>query len=406
MRKPGIAITGIGTANPLGLSWEETACNLLAGRSGVRTLTRFDANRLGTRFAGQIDAIPAPPGIAAADFVRLERMDQLLLWCASDALRRSGLWEMRLSLRLGIVLGNGGEWLRLWEADGLAGGTRIRNPALDTETSAQALRRRLELNGPVLTVAAACASGNYAFGEARRWLDAGWVDVCLAGAVDLTVSPLGLAGFGSLRALSTRNDAPRKASRPFDKERDGFVMAEGGALYVLERSADARKRGADIHAEIVGFGASSDAFHLIIPSSDAQPAANAMSQALADAGISYEQVGYINAHATSTPIGDPGEARAVKMVFGETASRVPISSTKSMTGHLICAAAAVEVIACIAAFNNQAIPPTINLDELDPECAGLCHIANEAQPRRVEFALSNSFGFGGSNTCLALQKSE
>src|SRR5262249_53436941 len=198
---------------------------------------------------------------------------------------------------------------------------------------------------PVMTVDAACASGNYSLAEARRWLETGWVDVCLAGAADLTVCPLGMAAFGNLRALSRRNDAPEKALRPFDKDRDGFVMSEGGGLFVLERTLDAQKRGANIAAEIIGFGATSDAFHLVIPSSDPTPASVAMKLALADAGMNPEQVDYINAHATSTPIGDPGEARAVKMALGDAASRVPISSTKSMTGHLLCAAAAVEAIA-------------------------------------------------------------
>jgi 3-oxoacyl-[acyl-carrier-protein] synthase II len=402
--RDAIWITGVGTANPLGTSYEETAQRLLEGLSGVRPIERFDTSHLSSTFAGQIGELPCPAGFDPARFSRVERMEQLLIWCAAEALRRAGLWEQRADLRLGIVLGNGGEWLRLWEADRLGGGRRVLDAAQDRETSVQALRRHLGLRGPVLTVAAACASGNYAFAEGRRWVENGWVDVCLAGAADLTVCPLGMAAFGNLRALSRRNESPAAASRPFEKDRDGFVMAEGGAMFILESEDRARRRGIQPLAAIAGFGASSDAFHLVIPSSDPAPAAVAMRNALADARINPNEVGYVNAHATSTAIGDPGEARSIKQAFGEAARKVPISSTKSMTGHVLCAAAAVEAMACLAALKQQAVPPTINLEQIDPDCAELCHVPNEARPHRVEYAMSNSFGFGGSNTCLLLKK--
>ncbi len=398
-------ITGIGTANPLGVSLAETARNLLAGRPGVRVIDRFDTRKHNSKVAGLVDAIPVPSGWSATDFAELERMDQLATWCGSEALRDSGWWDKRSAIRIGIVLGNGGEWLRLWEADSITGGNRIFDPCQDTATTVQNQKKRFGLSGPAVTVAAACASGNYALAEARKWIQRGWVDVCLAGAVDLTISPLGLASFDNLRALSTkRNDTPQRASRPFDKDRDGFVMSEGGVLFVLESERSARRRGAKGYAEIAGFGASSDAFHLVIPSSDPQPMAAAMRQAMADAGTSADQIDYVNAHATSTPVGDAGESRAIKLALGEFAARVPVSSTKGMTGHLICAAAAMETMACIAAFENQAIPPTINLDELDPECEGLCHVRNNAIQRPVAVALNNSFGFGGSNTCMVLRR--
>jgi 3-oxoacyl-[acyl-carrier-protein] synthase II len=219
----------------------------------------------------------------------------------------------------------------------------------------------------------------------------------------MAVTPMSLAGFGNLRALSRRNGEPQAASRPFDKERDGFVMSEGGAVFVLERSADARKRGARARAEVAGFGASSDAHNMVIPSPDPGPAVVAMRQALADAEVSPDQDDYINAHATSTPVGDVAEARVLATVFGDDVGRVPISSTKSMTGHLLTAAAAVEALACVSAMARKAVPPTINLREIDPECAHLCHVANEARERDVRVTLSNSFGFGGSNTCLVLR---
>ncbi len=400
-------ITGIGTANPLGTNYAETASNLLAGRCGIGRVERFPADRLHSKVGGFIAEIPCPPIFDPGRFRQRDRMEQLGLWCAWSALSDAGLLDQHARLRVGLVLGNGGEWLRLWEADWAAGGRRIQQPEQDQRTTAHILREELHLNGPVLTTAAACASANYAFAEAWKWLKWGWVDVCLAGALDLTVTPMGMAAFGNLRALSTKfNNEPARASRPFDVDRDGFVMSEGGALFVLEPESRARKRGAVGRAWIRGFGARSDAFHLVIPSSDAEPMATAMRRALRSAELNPDDIDYVNAHATSTPIGDVGEARAIRMAFGEHASKIAVSSTKGMTGHLICAAAAVETIACLAAFEHQAVPPTINLDQLDPECAGLRHVAHEAYPQRVRRAINNSFGFGGSNTCLVLEKIE
>jgi 3-oxoacyl-[acyl-carrier-protein] synthase II len=238
--------------------------------------------------------------------------------------------------------------------------------------------------------------------QARRLLELALLDVCLAGGVE-TITPICRSAFNNLRALSRRIDEPTKASRPFDTDRDGFVMGEGAAILVLESAEHAHRRGARVYAEVAGFGASSDAFHMIIPSSDPAPAAAAMQAALDDAGIEPAEVDYINAHATSTPVGDRGETRALQAVFGEHAARVPVSSTKSMTGHLLSAAAAVEALACLAAIDRQMIPPTINLDTPDPDC-NLCHVSNQAMARPVRIALSNSFGFGGSNTTLVLRR--
>jgi 3-oxoacyl-[acyl-carrier-protein] synthase II len=218
----------------------------------------------------------------------------------------------------------------------------------------------------------------------------------------MAVTPMAVAGFGNLRALSRRNAQPKGASRPFDKERDGFVMGEGGAAFLLEPATAARRRGAKVYAEVAGFGASSDAHNMVIPSPDPEPAIAAVRRALADAEVDPADVDYINAHATGTPVGDVAEARVLGTVFGDAIARVPISSTKSMTGHLLTAAAAVETLACVVAMQSGALPPTINLDDPDPEC-NLCHVANEARPGRVRIALSDSFGFGGSNTCLVLK---
>jgi 3-oxoacyl-[acyl-carrier-protein] synthase II len=251
-------------------------------------------------------------------------------------------------------------------------------------------------------VAAACASGNYAIAQAKRWIELGWTDLCLAGGSDL-VTPMAAAGFGNLRALSRRTTDPAGASRPFDRDRDGFVLGEGGAVFVLESAERARRRGARVYAEVAGFGASSDASHMIIPSSDPQPAARAMRAALDDANLNPEEVDYINAHATSTPVGDAAETRSLKLAFGSHYAKPAISSTKSMTGHLLSGAAAVEAVACLAALDRQAVPPTINLEQIDPDC-DLRHVPNMAREQKVRVALSNSFGFGGNNTCLILRK--
>jgi 3-oxoacyl-[acyl-carrier-protein] synthase II len=395
-------ITGVGTATPLGHSYREVADNLLAGRSGVRQVRGFDVSEHPSQIGAQIADVPLPSDWDAAAFARLHRLEQLSLWCCSAALRDAGWWDRRRETRVGAVLGVGAELLILWEADFLQGGRRIQRPAEDQESLIAALPRRLGISGPTACVSAACASGNYALAQARRWLELGWVDVCLAGACDMAVTPMSLAGFGNLRALSRRNGNPPAASRPFDRHRDGFVMGEGGAVFVLERAETARQRSAHVYASVAGFGASSDAHNMVIPSPDPEPAIAAMRRALADAEVSPSSIDYINAHATSTPVGDVAEARVLEAVLGPSLAAVPVSSTKSMTGHLLTAAAAVEALACLVAMERRAVPPTINLHDPDPECP-LCHVPNEARPHPVRVAVSNSFGFGGSNTCLVLR---
>jgi 3-oxoacyl-[acyl-carrier-protein] synthase II len=390
-------------AIPLAQNYDAVAEVLLNGRSSVGPVTRFNVANYPCRIGAFLDPLPAPPGRDEADFARHSPWERLILHCTIQALRDSGWWERRSSVRVGVVLGMGAEWLQLWETDFTQGGRLVYSlDAPHKSLSAFALEE-LGLSGPVATVAAACASGNIALAQGRRWVERGWVDVCLAGGADLAVTPMGVAGFANLGALSKRNDDPRAASRPFDRDRDGFVMGEGGALFVLERAGQARRRGARAYGEVAGFGASSDAFHLVIPSSDPAPSAQAMRHALADAGVNPGDVDYVNAHATSTPIGDRFETKALQAVLGEAVRHVPVSSTKSMTGHLLSAAAAVEALACLVALDRQTLPPTINLDNLDPEC-DLCHVAHHAQERRARVAISNSFGFGGSNTCLVLRK--
>lgn len=397
-----VVITGVGAATPLGSDFATFAANLLAGKSAARAVADVQAGvevRLPICLA---DDPPVPASWEAAAFRALPRSEQFVLWCASSALADAGYGDDRNGLRIGLVLGSGGELLRRWEGNWYAGGREVYQGGTDSPTLAENAMRQLKLNGPGATVAAACASANYAFAQARRWIELGLADVCLAGGVE-TVTPICRSAFNNLRALSRRADEPEKASRPFDADRDGFVMGEGAAMLVLESAERAHRRGARIYAEVAGFGASSDAFHMIIPSSDPAPAAAAMQAALDDAGIGPRDVDYVNAHATSTPVGDKGEARALHAVFGGHVSRVPVSSTKSMTGHLLSAAAAVEALACLAAMEHQKIPPTINLDTPDAEC-DLCHVPHHSIARPVNIALSNSFGFGGSNTTLVLRK--
>jgi 3-oxoacyl-[acyl-carrier-protein] synthase II len=397
-RRDDIWITGIGCATSLGLDFASLADNVIAGRSGIGPILHFDASQHESRIAAALPMFPSLEGYPADDFARRDPCLQLLLWCGLGALRDAGLADQR---RIGLVVGIGAEGMQQWEREAHAGGDAIRHPETDGPGLVSTLRSLLQLTGPSTTVAAACASGNVAFGVARQWIEMGLVDVVLAGGGDRGASPMGVAGFGNLGALSKRNDQPTQASRPFDRDRDGFVVGEGGALLVLESAGHARKRSARPYGRILGYGARSDGFHLVMPSSDPTHAAAAVSAALQDARLNPEEIDYINAHATSTPAGDTFETKALHRAFGPAIARIPVSGTKSMTGHLLSAASAVEAVIALAAIDRQALPPTINLDNIDPECR-LCHVANQAQERDVDVVLSNSFGFGGSNTALLL----
>ena len=339
-------------------------------------------------------------GLEPAAFAALPRLDQLCVAPISHALADAGLAAERPMRRIGLVLGLGAEQLKAWEADYLADGTQVfdaaRGPSL-----AQRLAGHFRLTGPAVTTAAACASSGYAIGLGRTWLDAGWVDACIVGGCD-TLSPTSLAAFYNLRALSRRSDDPAKASRPFDRDRDGFVMGEGGAFFVLERRGDAERRGVRIRGEIAGVGMSSDASHMVAPCTDPVQAARAIAMAIADAGLTADRIDYVNAHAAGTPVGDAAEAGAIRLALGEAADRVPVSSTKSMSGHLVSGAAAFEALACLVAIDRQSIPPTVNLDHPDEACP-LLHVPHTARPARIRVAASNSFGFGGSNLCLVIR---
>jgi len=403
-----VLITGVGVVSPLGNSFDDVADALLAGRSGVRSVPAADFAREQTQFAAPVDLIPQPPaGICpdAAEIARLGRLERLCLAPIAAALADAGLRPGQVQSlggrRIGLVLGLGAEQLKSWELDFLAGGSEVFEPRREP-TIVHRLARLVGIAGPAVTVAAACASSGCAMALGRNWIDAGWVDACVVGGCDI-LSPTAIAAFYNLRALSRRSDDPTRASRPFDRDRDGFVMGEGGGFFVLERRQPAADRGARIYGELAGVGMSSDAFHMVSPCSDPTQAARAISEALSDAGIAADEVDYVNAHAAGTPVGDAAEAGAIRLALGAAADRVPVSSTKSMTGHLISGAAAFEAVACLAAIHRNAVPPTLNLDTIDDACR-LDHVPHMARDHRVDVAASNSFGFGGANLCLVLRR--
>jgi 3-oxoacyl-[acyl-carrier-protein] synthase II len=397
-----IWITGVGAISPLGDDFAEISASLLAGKCAIRPVTGFDVSEHPCQIAGQLSLPKRAPEIGDKVYDSVFPLDECAIWCSREALRDAGLWPERRELQLGLVLGVAAEAMSHWDTDVRRGGDSLYSSSATQPSAAHATVEALEISGPVATVAAACASGNHALAVACEWLRLGWIDVCLAGACDMGVTPYSLASFGNLRALSRRNDAPTEAVRPFDCDRDGMVLGEGGAIFVLETADRATSRGRDAYAEVMGIGMTSDAYHLVIPSPDPMQAVTAMQQALVAARVNPEDVDYVNAHATGTPVGDVCEARALQMVFGNHTMDIPVSSTKSMTGHLLGAAAAIEALACLTAITNRAIPPTINLHRPDPECS-LRHVANEAQGHEVRVAMSNSFGFGGHNTSLLLR---
>jgi 3-oxoacyl-[acyl-carrier-protein] synthase II len=402
MSEHPIWITGLGLITSLGNNLAEFSANLLAGKCGIRQVTGFDVSNHPCQIGGQVALPPCPPEFDPAIYDRMFPIERAAVACSIDALQEAGLWADRANLRIGLVLGVGAEWMMHWDVDTRRGVNTIFDSSVRERSAVDKVAESLQLRGPAMSVSAACASGNHALAHAHTWLKMGWVDVCLAGAVDIGITPYSLAGFGNLRALSRRNDSPETALRPFDRDRDGMVLGEGGCLFVLERAETARRRSRDPHAELAAVGVTSDAYHLVTPNPDTSQAIAAIRQGLAAAEVNPEDVDYVNAHATGTPVGDVIEAKMLHAVFGEHCPRIPVSATKSMTGHLVGAAAAVEAAACLTAMQSGAIPPTMNLDHPDPEC-DLCHVAKVPREARVRVAISNSFGFGGHNTSLVLK---
>lgn len=403
-----VVVTGMGALSPVGLDVETNWASLLSGRSGIRRITAFDATGYSSQIAGEVD-FEASKYLPVKDLKKMDRFIQLALVAGDEAIRHSGLDLTKIDLeRFGANVGVGIGGLPEISAthkDLLEKGPRRISPffipAVISNLAAGQLSLKYGLKGPNLCVTSACSSSAHAVGEAMRTIQMGDVDLMLAGGAEAAICELGVGGFCAMRALSQRNDAPEAASRPFDKDRDGFVIGEGAAVLVLEELEHAKKRGAHIIAEVVGYGANADAFHMTQPAPEGEGAARCMRLALKSGKIAPEAVDYINAHGTSTPLGDAQETQAVKSVFGDHAKKLAVSSTKSMTGHLLGAAGALEAVYTCLALQNQVAPPTKNLDNPSPDC-DLNYVPHEPQQRRIRYAMSNSFGFGGTNASLLL----
>jgi 3-oxoacyl-[acyl-carrier-protein] synthase II len=398
--------------SPVGNTVESTWNALLAGQSGISLIDHFDTSAYATRFAGLVKDFNCEDFIPRKDARKMDAFIQYGITAGIQAMQDSGLEvTAENATRIGAAIGSGIGGLGLIEENHTSlvnGGPRKISPFFVPSTIVNMIAGHLSimfgLRGPSISIATACTSGVHNIGHAARIIAYNDADVMLAGGAEKASTPLGVGGFGAARALSTRNDDPQAASRPWDKDRDGFVLGDGAGIMVLEEYEHARKRGAKIYAEIVGFGMSSDAFHMTSPPENGAGAALAMENALRDAGISASQIGYINAHGTSTPAGDKAEAQAVKSVFGADAHKVLVSSTKSMTGHLLGAAGAVESIFTLLALRDQAVPPTLNLDNPDEGC-DLDFVPHEArQVKDMQYSLCNSFGFGGTNGSLVFRK--
>ncbi len=412
MSKRRVVVTGLGMLTPVGNTVESTWTALLAGQSGISLIDHFDTTAYATRFAGLVKDFNSEDFISRKEARKMDAFIQYGIAAGINAMRDSGIEVTEENAtRFGAAIGSGIGGLGLIEENHSSlvnGGPRKISPFFVPSTIVNMVAGHLSimfgLRGPSISIATACTSGVHNIGHAARIIAYNDADIMLAGGAEKASTPLGVGGFGAARALSTRNDNPQVASRPWDKDRDGFVLGDGAGIMVLEEYEHAKKRGAKIYAEIVGFGMSSDAYHMTSPPENGAGAALAMQNALRDADITPAQVGYINAHGTSTPAGDLAETHAVKSVFGEQANRVMVSSTKSMTGHLLGAAGAVESIFTVLALRDQAVPPTINLDNPDEGC-DLDFVPHEArQVSDMEYTLCNSFGFGGTNGSLVFRR--
>jgi 3-oxoacyl-[acyl-carrier-protein] synthase II len=405
-----VVITGIGVVSPIGIGKESFFDSLEQGRSGVGTITHFDASEFTTRFSAYIDDFDPSETLNPKEARRMARFQQFAVVAADEAVADAGLeFDEAEADRVGVIVGSGIGGLQVMEDQKqrlIEGGMRKVSPFLVpmmiVDLAAGLISIRLGAKGINYAPVSACATGSHAIGEGMEAIRRGQADVIIAGGVDAAITPLGVAGFAAARALSTRNDEPERASRPFDAGRDGFVMGEGCGIVVLEERERAVARGARIYGEVVGYGATADAYHITAPEPSGDGAVRAMRHALEQSGLAHHDIGYVNAHGTSTPQGDVIETRAVKTVFGNDAP--PVSSTKSMTGHLLGGAGAVEAVVCALVLERDLLPPTINLDEPDPEC-DLDYVANIARHARVDAVMSNSFGFGGHNATLIIARS-
>lgn len=402
-----VVVTGLGVLTPVGHTIKEFWDNLTAGKSGVGKISRFDVSAYDCQIAGEVKGFDPFKVLDKKEARRADLFEQYALAATGQALTEAGLDSTKINPeRVGVVLGSGIGGIDTFERQHqalLSGGPgRVSPffiPMMIIDMGPGLVSMRYGLKGPNYATVSACASSAHAIGDAFHIIQRGEAEAMVTGGCEATITPTSLAGFCSARALSTRNDEPERASRPFDKNRDGFVMGEGGGILVLEELEHAKKRGARIYAELLGFGMTGDAYHMTSPAPKGEGAARAMREALRSAQLNPEQIDYINAHGTSTDLGDVAETEAVKTIFGEYAYKVPISSTKSMTGHLLGAAGATELIASILSIHTGVLHPTINLEEPDPAC-DLDYIPKQAREKKVNHVLSNSFGFGGHNVSI------
>jgi len=411
MSKRRVVITGLGAITPVGLSVKETWENILAGKSGVGPLSHFDVSDFSVRFGASIKNFDITTIISRKDAKKMDTFIHYGIAAAKEAIEDSGIEITDENAeRIGVAIGAGIGGLPGIEAgydSYLKGGPRKISPFFVPSNIINMIAGNLSImfgmKGPSTAIATACSSGTHNISSAGRMIQYGDADVMVAGGAEMSTSKTGLGGFAAARALSTRNDDPEAASRPWDKDRDGFVLGDGAGIVVLEEYEHAVKRGATIYAELVGSGMSSDAYHMTTPSEGGDGAARCMKNAMADAGLARDQIDYINAHGTSTPAGDKAETQAIKAALGADANSTAVSSTKSMIGHLLGAAGGVEAVFCALAIRDQAAPPTINLDNPDPEC-DLDYVPHTARDMNIEVAMSNSFGFGGTNGTIILKK--
>jgi 3-oxoacyl-[acyl-carrier-protein] synthase II len=404
-------VTGLGLVAPVGLDVKSSWDNILAGKSGIKPITHFDIGPFSTRFGGPIYGFEISDYISEKEAKKMDKFIHYGMAAGCQAIADAGL-EIDDSnrRRIGVAIGSGIGGItgieNNYEAYRSKGPRRISPffvPANIINMVAGNLSIKFGLKGPNYSIVSACSTATHNIGEAAIMIRHGYVDVMIAGGAEMATSPVGLGGFAAARALSTRNDAPEAASRPFDRDRDGFVLSDGAGVVVLEEYERAKARGARIYAELVGVGMNSDAYHMTAPSENGEGACDCMLLALADAGLNTDQVQYINAHGTSTPAGDLAETIAIKRAFGERAYEIPVSSTKSMTGHMLGAAGGAEAIFTILALRDQTAPPTINYETSDPDC-DLDYVPNTAREMRIDVALTNSFGFGGTNGTLAFRR--
>ncbi len=411
MSKRRVVVTGLGIISPVGNSVNEAWENILAGRSGIRPITRFDVSAFSTRFAGTIENFDAKEHINPKDARKMDPFIHYGIAAANQALSDSGLDISEDNAeRVGVAVGSGIggiNWIENGHKAYLDGGPRKLSPFFIPGAIINMISGHLSIihgiKGPNISIVTACTTGTHNIGDAARMIAYGDVDVMIAGGAEFSTTPTGLGGFAAARALSSRNDDPEGASRPWDRGRDGFVLSDGAGVLVLEEYEQARRRGAPIYAEIGGYGMSGDAHHMTQPSEGGEGAARCMRNALNDAGLNPSDVDYINAHGTSTPVGDKAETLAVKGLFGDAARDVAISSTKSMTGHLLGAAGGVEAVFTVLAIRDQVAPPTINIEDPDPEC-DLDYVPGTAREMKIDVAISNSFGFGGTNGTVLFRK--